>query len=66
MFLSVLNDLYFQMNLKEVAKKIEDEYPPLEIFSSVIETTALLNENIQDIYGLADLCSDEELAEVFP
>ncbi|CAI9288902.1 unnamed protein product [Lactuca saligna] len=54
-----------QMNLKEVAKKIEDEYPPLEIFSSVIETTALLNENIQDIYGLADLCSDEELAEEF-
>ncbi|CAH1439481.1 unnamed protein product [Lactuca virosa] len=54
-----------QMNLKEVAKKIEDQYPPLEIFSSVIETTVFLNENIQDIYGLADLCSDEELAEEF-
>ncbi|KAI3792454.1 hypothetical protein L2E82_06334 [Cichorium intybus] len=55
----------YQMNLKEVAKKIEDEYPALEIFSSVVETTALLHENIQDIYGLADLCSEEELAEEF-
>ncbi|KAI3522556.1 hypothetical protein L1887_00429 [Cichorium endivia] len=53
----------YQMNLKEVAKKIEDGYPALEIFSSVVETAALLHENIQDIYGLADLCSEEELAE---
>ncbi|KAL4592884.1 hypothetical protein LXL04_005891 [Taraxacum kok-saghyz] len=54
-----------QMNLKEITKKIEDEYPALEIFSSVVETAALLHENIQDIYGLADLCADEELAQEF-
>ncbi|PWA34590.1 zinc finger, LIM-type [Artemisia annua] len=54
----------FQMNLKEAAQKIEDEYPSVEIFSSVVESAALLHDHVYDIYGLADLCSEEELAEV--
>ncbi|GJZ68169.1 zinc finger, LIM-type containing protein [Tanacetum coccineum] len=53
-----------QMNLKEAAQKIEDEYPSIEIFSSVVESAALLHDHVYDIYGLADLCSEEELAEV--
>lgn len=52
------------MNLKEAAQKIEDEYPSIEIFSSVVESAALLHDYVYDIYGLADLCSEEELAEV--
>ena len=53
------------MNLKEVAQKIEEGYPAAEVFSSMIETAALLQDNVYDIYGLAELCSEDELAEVF-
>ncbi|KAI3707019.1 hypothetical protein L6452_25179 [Arctium lappa] len=52
-----------QMNLKEAAQKIEEDYPAAEVFSSMVETAALLHENVYDIYGLAELCSEEELAE---
>nr|GFB19047.1 zinc finger, LIM-type [Tanacetum cinerariifolium] len=54
-----------QMNLKEAAQKIKDEYPSIDIFSSVVESAALLHDHVYDIYGLADLCSEEELAEEF-
>ncbi|XP_035831417.1 F-actin-monooxygenase MICAL3 isoform X5 [Helianthus annuus] len=54
-----------QMNIKEAAQKIHDEYPALDIFSSMVESVALLDDNVYDVYGLADLCSDEELAEEF-
>ncbi|KAK1436218.1 hypothetical protein QVD17_01996 [Tagetes erecta] len=54
-----------QMNIKEAAQKIADEYSALDIFSSMVESAALLNDNVYDVYGLADLCSEEELAEDF-
>ncbi|KAI7747783.1 hypothetical protein M8C21_006154 [Ambrosia artemisiifolia] len=55
-----------QMNIKEAARKINEEYSALDIFSSMVESAALLDDNVYDVYGLADLCSEEELAEVLP
>ncbi|KAI3687527.1 hypothetical protein L1987_81224 [Smallanthus sonchifolius] len=54
-----------QMNIKEAAQKIMDEYSAVDIFSSMVESAALWNDNVYDVYGLADLCSEEELAEEF-
>ncbi|KVH90110.1 Ubiquitin [Cynara cardunculus var. scolymus] len=54
-----------QANLKEAAQKIEEENSAVEVFSCMVETAALLQDNVHDIYGLAELCSEEELAEEF-
>ncbi|KAL4572750.1 hypothetical protein LXL04_019533 [Taraxacum kok-saghyz] len=55
----------FQMNLEHVAQKIVDQYPPLEIFSSVVETASGLYNNASDTGPLDELCSEEELAQEF-
>ena len=52
------------MNLEHVAQKIVDQYPPLEIFSSVVETASGLYNNASDTGPLDELCSEEELAQV--
>ncbi|KAI3781124.1 hypothetical protein L2E82_11125 [Cichorium intybus] len=55
----------FKMNLEHVAQKIVDQYPPLEIFSSLVETASGLYNNAYDTGALDELCSEEELAQEF-
>nr|XP_043622612.1 ubiquitin-like domain-containing protein CIP73 [Erigeron canadensis] len=50
----------FQMNLENAAQKIVEQYPPLEIFSSVVETAAALHNNVFDHDALEGLCMEEE------
>ncbi|KAI3707021.1 hypothetical protein L6452_25181 [Arctium lappa] len=54
-----------QMNLENAAQKIQEQYPPLEIFSSIAETAAALYDNVYDTGALDELCSEEELAQEF-
>lgn len=51
------------MNLENATQKIVEQYPPIEIFSSIVETAALHN-NIFDSGALDELCMEEELAQV--
>ncbi|CAH1433441.1 unnamed protein product [Lactuca virosa] len=55
----------FKMNLEHVAQKIVDQYPPLEIFSSLVETASGLYNSAYDTGALDELCSEEELAQEF-
>ncbi|XP_071700230.1 uncharacterized protein [Rutidosis leptorrhynchoides] len=55
----------FQMNLENAAQKIVEQYPPLEIFSSIVETVAALHNNVFDQGALDELCMQEELAQEF-
>lgn len=52
------------MNLEHLAQKIVDQYPPLEIFSSLVETASGLYNSAYDTGALDELCSEEELAQV--
>ncbi|GJZ68170.1 ubiquitin-like domain-containing protein CIP73 isoform X3 [Tanacetum coccineum] len=52
----------FRMNLENAAQKIVEQYPPTEIFSSIVETAALHN-SIFDSGALDELCMEEELAQ---
>ncbi|KAI3721301.1 hypothetical protein L2E82_32309 [Cichorium intybus] len=54
----------FQMNLEHVAEKLVDQYPPLEIFSSLVETASGLYNNTNDTGALDELCLEEELAQI--
>ncbi|GJQ97201.1 hypothetical protein Tco_0008340, partial [Tanacetum coccineum] len=51
------------MNLENAAQKIVEQYPPTEIFSSIVET-AVLHNNVFDSGALDELCMEEELAQV--
>nr|GEX86744.1 hypothetical protein [Tanacetum cinerariifolium] len=54
----------FRMNLENAAQKIVEQYPPTEIFSSIVETAALHN-NVFDSGAFDELCMEEELAQDF-
>ncbi|KAD5508287.1 hypothetical protein E3N88_15990 [Mikania micrantha] len=53
----------FQMNLENAAQKIVEHYPPLEIFSSIIQTAAAYRNNVYDTSAINELCMEEELAQ---
>ncbi|KAK9072923.1 hypothetical protein SSX86_009359 [Deinandra increscens subsp. villosa] len=53
----------FQMNLENAAQKIVEHYPPIEIFSSIVQTAAALRNNVYDTNGINELCMEEELAQ---
>ncbi|KAL8226915.1 hypothetical protein R6Q57_016747 [Mikania cordata] len=55
----------FQMNLENAAQKIVEHYPPLEIFSSIIQTAAAYRNNVYDTSAINELCMEEELAQEF-
>ncbi|KAL9999817.1 hypothetical protein Hdeb2414_s0460g00898651 [Helianthus debilis subsp. tardiflorus] len=55
----------FQMNLENAAQKIVEHYPPLEIFSSIVQTAAALRNDVYDTNAINALCMEEELAQEF-
>ncbi|KAK1408293.1 hypothetical protein QVD17_39943 [Tagetes erecta] len=55
----------FQMNLENAAQKIVEHYPPVEIFSSVVQTVAALRNHVYDTKAINELCMEEELAQEF-
>ncbi|KAM7514013.1 hypothetical protein LguiA_003596 [Lonicera macranthoides] len=60
------NDQTSQVDLKQVAERIEQQDPPVEIFRSAVESAVHLYNNTIDEEGLVDiLCSEEGLASEF-
>ncbi|KAI3823636.1 hypothetical protein L1987_05076 [Smallanthus sonchifolius] len=55
----------FQMNLENTAQKIMEHYPPVEIFSSIIQTVVASRNNVYDTSAINELCMEEELAQEF-
>ncbi|XP_076914947.1 uncharacterized protein LOC143574125 [Bidens hawaiensis] len=55
----------FQMNLENAAQKIMEHYPPVEVFSSVVQTAAALRNDVYDENAINALCMEEELAQEF-
>ncbi|KAI3716762.1 hypothetical protein L1987_67876 [Smallanthus sonchifolius] len=55
----------FQMNLENAAQKIVEHYPPLEVFSSIVQTVATFRNNVYDTSAINELCMEEELAQEF-
>ncbi|KAI3727602.1 hypothetical protein L6452_16220 [Arctium lappa] len=54
-----------QVNLHDLAEKIEHQESPEEVFLSVVEAAAHLNDNGGNADGLSEICFEDGLAQEF-
>lgn len=52
------------MNIQDLVEKIEHEESPEEVFSSVVEAAAYLNDDASNADELSEMCFEEDLTHV--